>query len=114
MNKKTKKEIEFNSGFVTALALFYGHLHQFQETRFRDEDLRIYPATDHLYYIEYPENLDNEIKERIEKFRKKALEMRYKTISMKEGDDLFLECLKIIKLIDKKCFKIKDVVVNYI
>ncbi|MEM2174915.1 MAG: hypothetical protein QXI58_04755 [Candidatus Micrarchaeia archaeon] len=114
MNKKTKKEIEFNSGFVTALALFYGHLHQFQHPEFENDDLRICSASDHLFDIEYPENIDNEIKERVEKFRKKALEMRYKRISMKEGDELFLECLEIIKLIDKKCFKIKDVVVNYI
>ncbi|MCW1297041.1 MAG: hypothetical protein OH319_05155 [Candidatus Parvarchaeota archaeon] len=114
MNEKTKKEIEFNSGFITALVLFYGHLHQFQREEFKDNDFRIYTASDHLFNIEYPKNLDNEIKERIEKFRKKALEMRYKTISMKEGDDLFLECLEIAKMIDKKCFKLKDVVVNYI
>jgi hypothetical protein len=106
-----KKEVEFNNGFVTALTLFYGHYWQgaYGET---DHGVRIYPASDHLFDIEYPKNLDPELRRKVEKFVKDVLSVRLKDISRAEEERLFNRCLEILKLIDKKHFKLK-VRVNY-
>ena len=55
-------KIEFNNGFVTAIALFLEHK-LFTELLPKDKegklicDLRLYGATDHLYNIEIPKSL---------------------------------------------------------
>jgi len=105
-------EVEFNNGFVTALALFYGHREDISASRILGQDTRIYPASDHLCDIEYPENLDKDLKKKIEEFVKDVFEVRLKKISINEGSDLFDRCKDLLMEIDEKCFGLK-VVVNY-
>ena len=57
--------VEFNNGFVTALGLFYGHSMNKLGRPGEDCSLVLYAATDHLYDIEYPENISSELKERV-------------------------------------------------
>jgi hypothetical protein len=102
-----KKEIEFNNGFVTALALFYGHYSQEPPKYESEYGVRIYPASDHLIDIEYPKNLDPELRRKVEKFVKDVLSVRLKDISRAEEERLFIRCLELLKLIDKKHFKLK-------
>jgi hypothetical protein len=45
----TCDEVEFNTGFITALILFYAHKYMFNMTGY-DDDLRLYGATDHWKY----------------------------------------------------------------
>jgi hypothetical protein len=102
-----RKEVEFNNGFVTALALFYGHYFQWQESNKIFEDMRIYPATDHLLDIEYPKNLDPEVKKKVQEFVRDVLSVRLSNISREEGEKFFRRCIELLKLIDEKCFGLK-------
>jgi uncharacterized protein YaaR (DUF327 family) len=106
----SEEEIEFNNGFVTALALFYAHLYQQYSERFKGEwVLIICGATDHLIDMEVPNNIPQELKERVEKFKEKALSHRYdanEEIAM----ELFNECLEILKEIDEKMFGLSVIV----
>ena len=110
LNTEIKKEtVEFNTGFVTALALYYGHRSQFQEVRDKGvlkSDLRNYGASDHLFDMEYPMNISSELKTQIDTFREHAFKIRLATISEKETEQLFDECLECIKAIDKEMFHI--------
>jgi hypothetical protein len=106
--------VEFNNGFVTALCLFYGHRFQFSEGIARGmSDIRIYGASDHLYDIQFPKNLDKRLKKKIQKFIGKVFAVRLKDIKHEEGSKLFDECLEIIKAIDRKYFGFKRVIVKY-
>jgi hypothetical protein len=106
------EEVEFNNGFVTALALFYAHAYQLRETQFEGKwSLVLHAATDHLLQMDIPESLPEELRRRVEEFRRWALAHRY------EADDetalrLFEECLEILKEVDEKVFGLK-VVVKY-
>jgi len=106
-------DIEFNSGFVTALGLFYGHREQFRRLR-KEEfgDNRIYAASDHLYALEYPEGLDDEVKEKVSAFTDFVFSKRLERISWKEGDEIFEDCRNLLALIDEKVFGLK-VIINY-
>ena len=103
-------EVEFNNGFVTALALFYAHAYQLREARFKGRwALALHAATDHLLEMEIPSSLPPKLRERVERFREEALAHRY------EADDetalrLFEECLEILKRIDEEVFGLKVVV----
>jgi hypothetical protein len=105
-----RKEVEFNTGFVTALALYYGHRPMFQDSRtknvLKDNDLRNYGASDHLFDIEYPMNIDEDLKKQIESFIDRALKLRLGRISEAETENLFEECLACLKEIDKKAFHV--------
>lgn len=108
----SEEEVEFNNGFVTALALFYGHREQFRREakdvpRLAMHDLRIYGASDHLYDIEYPQNLSPELKREIEQFVKDVFSHRLTIFPVEEGDKLFDKCLELLKKIDKECFKVE-------
>jgi len=114
-----KEEIDFNNGFVTALSLFYAH-RNFSSHILKLEgkgvvhDMRLCAATDHLYEIDFPNNISKSLKEKIMKFRDKCFSMRLKTFTdTVETEGLFEECLAIIKLIDKENFHIKKVVTYY-
>jgi hypothetical protein len=106
------EEVEFNNGFVTALALFYAHAYQLREAGFEGKwALVLHAATDHLLEMEIPSSLPPKLRERVERFREEALAHRY------EADDetalrLFEECLEILKLVDEEVFGLK-VVVKY-
>jgi len=89
--------VEFNNGFVTALCLFYAH---------RENDFGIYGAADHLYDIEYPENLDSYLRRKIQRFVDNVFEVRLKRISSEKAEKLFERCLELIMEIDKKHFNL--------
>ena len=104
---------EFNNGFVTAFALFYGHKHQnLEASQVIDHDMRIYGASDHLFDLELPKDLPNKIKKQYEAFVQKVFAVRLKDITIEYADEIFDECLAIIKAIDEHYF-VKKVVVNY-
>jgi hypothetical protein len=108
------REIEFNNGFVTALALFYGHREQAFEARTNIilHDLRIYCASDHLLDLEIPENISIQLKRKIKSFIRRVLSKRLESISWKEGDKFFDECADLLKEIDQEIFNLK-VQINY-
>lgn len=107
----SEDDVEFNNGFVTALALFYGH----SGDRTLPPDLKIYVASDHLLNIDYPENLSPELKKKVKSFVSKALEYRCarKTPSEEDLEKLFDECIEILKDLDREFFGLDNVVVNY-
>ena len=108
--------VEFNTGFITALGLFYGHREQFKDVRklergFRDQ--RVYAAADHLFEIEYPEGLDPEVKEKVEAFCDWVFTVRMDwDFKWEDGDRIFDACKDLLKLIDEKVFGLK-VEINY-
>jgi len=107
------EDVEFNNGFVTALALFYGHREQFQrEQELLKHDLRIYGASDHLFDIEYPANLDKNLRNKIEKFVSDVFDVRLKSISVSDANELFDRCYGLLMEIDKMCFDL-DVKVKF-
>ncbi len=110
------RDIEFNNGFITALGLFYGHREQWRELRRKERkefrDQRIYGASDHLYDIEYPEGLDDEVKEKVSAFTDFVFSKRLEDTSWEEGDRIFEDCRNLLALIDKKVFGL-DVVIQY-
>jgi len=100
---------EFNNGFITALALFYGHFESFKDS----PDLVMYAATDHLYDIEYPENISPELKEKIEALVDLAFSYRMSHKATKEEVyDVFGACSKLFQEIDKEVFGL-EVEANY-
>lgn len=109
------REIEFNNGFVVALALFYGHGERFiNASNLVGHDLRINGASDHLFDIEYPRNLDVKLKEKIQKFVKDVLKVRrrFTNVSMEETNELFDRCKNLLREIDEVCFGL-NVEVHY-
>ena len=105
--------VEFNNGFVTALALFYGHREQFREaSKIVGYDMRIYGASDHLINIEYPLEIPENLKERIKAFVSWVFSLRLERPTVDEGNRIFDTCKDILKEIDEKIFGLK-VEVNY-
>ena len=108
------KDIEFNNGFVTALALFYGHRLQFQESsKIAGHDMRIYGAADHLFDLEYPKGISDRLKRKISEFIRDVLTVRLENITLQEGDKLFDRCLQLLEDIDKETFELKVIVKYY-
>ncbi len=106
-------DIEFNSGFVTALGLFYGHREQWRELRkTQSSDNRIYAASDHLYDLEYPKGLNDEVKEKVSAFVDFVFSQRLEHISWEEADRIFEDCRNLLALIDERVFNL-SVVINY-
>ena len=93
--------VEFNNGFITALTLFYGHLASFRTS----PDLVLYAATDHLYEIEYPDNISAELKDEIMRFVDYAFSyrMRY-DVTREEVFEVFDQCKNILIKIDNEVF----------
>lgn len=111
--------IEFNNGFITAIALFLEHKN-FDEHIVRDKDgkvindLRLYGATDHLYDLEIPKNIGKKLRSRILKARRKCFENRLEHLKdRKLTDEIFEEFENILRTIDQKIFKTKKVVMYY-
>ena len=108
------RDIEFNNGFIVALALFYGHKHQFTEaSHSAGHDMRIYAATDHIFNIEIPQNLSAGLNREVKYFVHKALKARLADISEIEGEKLFDLCKSLLKRIDKEHFVRHRVVAHY-
>lgn len=111
--------MEFNNGFVTAIALFLEHKN-FNEMLPKDKeskvicDLRLYGATDHLYDIEIPTTLSEKLKNKIIGWRDRCFHYRLEHFKdTKITDKLFTEAEDILKRIDEEVFKTKKVVMNY-
>lgn len=96
---------EFNNGFVTALGLFYGHS---MNPSIRDKQsahLVLYGATDHLADIEYPENISQELKEKISNFVDLAFSYRLSwDTPINDIYSIFEACREILKQIDEEVF----------
>jgi hypothetical protein len=106
------EEVEFNNGFATALALFYAHAYQAQGASFKGRwALVLYAATDHLLQMDIPSNLPEKLRRRVEEFRERALARRFEADD-ETAQELFKECLEILKRIDEEVFGLK-VVVKY-
>jgi hypothetical protein len=107
----THDEILYNNGFITALALFYAHRFNTKLCHPKDNyDFRIYAGSDHLYQIELPKNLPSDLRERIEKFVNTVQSLRYDA-TPKQAEELFEECLNILKELDERLFGLKVTVV---
>jgi len=101
---------EFNTGFVSALAKFLAH----QMERFPSEcDHRIYGATDHLFDIEIPKNLPEDLRNDIIRFVNNAMRKRLLTLKAEEADELFDEADNLLQRIDREIFKLEHVCSNY-
>jgi len=109
--------MEFNNGFITAIALFLEHKN-FSSHMIRDNagkvthDMRLYGATDHLFNIEIPFDcgLGSHLETRIVKWREKCLHHRLTTFEdTKITSELFKEGEDILAMIDKIIFKTKRV-----
>ncbi len=114
-----KKEIGFNNGFITALALFLEHKNFIEQIHKDKEenvisDLRLYAATDHLYDLEMPNVLSRDLMKRIARFRAECFNHRLDTFtSIETTDKLFTECEDILAEIDRKVFKTKKVIMIF-
>lgn len=108
-------KIEFNNGFVTAIALFLEHKIDAYDMRNKGmSDLRLYGATDHLFDLEIPKNLSKKLKKRIIRARDKAFKLRLENSKdWKIADKLFKEFEDILIKIDEEIFKTKKVKTNY-
>lgn len=107
------RDIEFNNGFVTALALFYGHRERQRYTKMT-HDFRLDGAKDHLYDLEYPKKLDKNLKRKIKRFAKHVFQVHYAESftttnpeRSNEIDKLFEKCASLLKEIDETCFGLK-------
>jgi hypothetical protein len=113
-----KHQIEFNNGFITAIALFLEHKNAMQLLPKDKEgklitDLRLYGATDHLYDLEIPKGIDNTLKKLIIKWRDECFHNRlafFKTTEV--SNRLFEEAENILAEIDRMIFKTKKVVMR--
>lgn len=85
------KEPEFNNGFLTALVLFYGHIHHGD---YSEIDIRMYGATDHLLNLQIPLDLDMDLQARVHAFVKNTVALRY---ADRNCDDVFVTCKSLIQ-----------------
>lgn len=106
--------VEFNNGFVTALALFYAHSmdRMTLDDKVDTASLSLYGASDHLFDMVIPDSIDDGLRERIEAFRTYVLSVRLSRIPRKEVLKIFDDCSKLIQEIDSKVFGL-EVEVNY-
>ena len=95
--------VEFNNGFVTALGLFHGH--SMDGMLKTSPELVLYGASDHLYDIEYPSNISDELKEKIGSFVDYVFtfRMRHDT-TREEVFEVFEACRKLLVKIDEELF----------
>lgn len=126
-------KVTFNTGFITAIALFLEHKDNWQKMKIdkSDEngimkkvllsDLRLYGATDHLYDMEIPKfrkvNMPKSMfktLQRIIRWRAKCFHYRLEHFKdTKITDELFKEAEQILKAIDEKVFQTKEVIMRY-
>jgi len=95
--------VEYNNGFITALALFYGH----RSDVFYGKSESLAVALDHLREMQLPKNLNPKLAKRIRAFRTKAF---YSALHNEPRDkqlEIFDECVKLFKAIDRKYFGLK-------
>ena len=111
--------VEFNNGFITAIALFLEHKNFTEQIIFnRDSkviyDLRLYGAVDHLYDMEIPKSISEKLRKKILNWRKKCFTYRLEHFdTTKVTDGLFKEAEDILAKIDFLLFKTKKVRMNY-
>jgi hypothetical protein len=109
--------VEFNNGFITALALFYAHrfynLSAFETIhKVFGPDLRLYGGSDHLLNIQIPSNIDPDLRRKVEDLVSKVKSLRYAELTKDEVEEIFDECLEILKELDRRLFGL-EVIVNY-
>lgn len=103
--------VEFNDGFITALALCYAHRMASCQTP-SGKDYRLSGAADHLVEMDLPEDLPDELKKSILRLRKKIIEKRLELMNPEDVDKMFDELVEIFKRLDKHLFGL-DVTVTY-
>jgi len=99
--------VDCNNGFITALALFYGHRSDVVNKKI--EGLAV--AIDHLKEIQLPKDLSPRLAKRILAFRTKAFYSAFNNVSREEQLEIFDECVKLLKAIDRKYFGLQVKVV---
>lgn len=120
------REIEFNNGFITAIALFLEHKNRKDDLSRNQKgmiisDLRLYGATDHLFDLEIPKFVKTHMPADMEKVLVKIIKWKEECLNyrlsnletMEVADRLFKEAEDILKMIDEKMFKTKKVVMHY-
>ena len=115
IEKQEVETVEFNTGFISALAMFYGHRMAWGDEKvyqITKHDMRIYGASDHLYDIEYPKNLSAGLKQKIQEFVSDVFKVRLENISREDAENLFNRCRDLIIAIDEEYF-IKKVIFKY-
>ena len=105
---------EFNSGLITALALFVAHE---RDVHNKAIDLNLYASTDHLYDLTIPENtkwkISKELEHDILQFKSDALSNRNNNnITKEQIKEFYDRAKKLLKRLDEEIFGV-DVEVNY-
>lgn len=102
-----KRKIEFNNGFLIAISLFLEHKNKYKGTD-KNNDLRIYAASDHLADLEIPDYVSKRLKRRIKKAVNYIFKYRLLPMNNKEADGIFKEFEDIMIELDKELFNLKD------
>jgi len=114
LKQAEEDEPEFNTGFITAIALFLEHKHfRIINTINCKSDSRLYGASDHLMEMEIPEFLDEKLRQRIMDAKVRVIENRLEDDFdkiFKISNDLFEEFENIMIEIDRLMFAPKVVV----
>jgi len=114
LKQAEEDEPEFNTGFITAIALFLEHKHfRIINTINCKSDSRLYGAADHLMEMEIPEFLDEKLRQRIMDAKVRVMENRLEDDFdkiFKISNDLFEEFENIMIEIDRLMFAPKVVV----
>jgi len=134
-----KRELtsEFGTGCLYNLGLFLKHwLTLRDEKKLNEEMSKKYPesnwgdsraiemtmngASDHFYNMEIPENIPQDIKDRLKKLQDEALDMGHgkglmgeRKMTFKEGEALFDEALSLLMWFDENLLKVKSIKGDY-
>jgi hypothetical protein len=106
--------VEFNNGFVTALALYYAHSmdDNLLDNKSVNASLVNYAASDHLYDIEIPESISSELRDRIQNFVDYVFSQRLERPSRQEVFKMFEDSRGLLMDIDKEVFGLKVEVIH--
>jgi len=103
---------EFSRGFIYCLGLFLAHSERDYDKDKKDKDydyIVMSGASDHLYELKVPESMPQEIKDRCERLRDRAFEIRSffgeDRKSKDKSIELFKEAKSILLAIDQELFK---------
>lgn len=102
---------EFNNGFVTALALFYGHSMDGID-KDGSNDYRVYVASDHLYDLEIPACISEDLRTRLKAWVDYVFSQKLERPSKAETSAIFEDCKKYLMEIDREVFGLTVEVVH--
>ena len=112
LTKKQKSNIEFNTGFITAIGLFLAHERDEWHREDKIRSLTLYGATDHLHNLEIPKRLPKKLKNRIQNAVKEAYKYRLENPTSEQVLAIFTEFKNILKELDEYLWK-KEVYIGY-